>query len=79
MEKTKAEKNLITAEIKGVFKTADLVAVDVEFKEASLDVYPEEFGTMQRDFSTNLANFKFERADKGTDTLYFSYTLKSQQ
>ena len=79
LEKIKSEKNSITAEIKSVFKTAEMVSVEPEFKEVSFDVYPEEFGGTQRDFSTKLANFKFERADKTTDTLYFSYALKPQQ
>jgi len=75
--KIKQEKTLITAEIKSKFETVDTICVDTEFNDVSFDVYREEFDKGKRGFSTERAEFKYERCDESMNTLYFSYTLKT--
>lgn len=75
MTKIKEERSLITSEINTVFKTADMVSVDTEFKEVSLSVYQDEYDRMRRNFVSNRAEFKFEKSDKDTCTLYYSYVI----
>lgn len=78
LEKIRSEKTLISTEIKSRLKTADMVCVDVEFKEVSAEVYQEEFDSMRRNFSTERAEFRYDKCDKGTNTLHYAYTLKPQ-
>ena len=79
MAKIKEERSLITSEINAVFKTADMIAVDTEFKEVSLSVYQDEYDRMRRNFVSNRAEFKFQKSDKDTCTLYYSYAIISNK
>jgi dihydroxyacid dehydratase/phosphogluconate dehydratase len=78
MAKIREERSLITSGINALFKTADMVAVDTEYKEVSLSVYPEEFDRSRTTLSCDVADFRLEKSDKETYSLYYSYTIKEK-
>jgi hypothetical protein len=74
--KFKQESSKVTDLILKMFKTAEMVSVDVEHKELTFYVMQNEFENMRKDIDGEGISLTYLKCDKDTISLYFKYTLK---
>lgn len=77
----KIETAAVRGEVQIAFKTAEMIAVGVEFNEVSFYVDPSEFDNAIRKgtVSTDKIEMSYEKCDRECLALYYSYKLKTKQ